>query len=135
MVGEILQDQHFGDGIGLGAAEGFTKLEPEHAAVAQGLHGLGRQRALLFAARTGLAQRAGDLVDRGEQHLALFVGIAGKLVDHGVSVPDYSRPIGLFHCSTAMMKSQLPQRLRWDGGNSLGRLNTVYPIIGYQSIA
>jgi len=83
VIGDVFQDQHFGERIGLGAAHVRAQLEAEQAVVAQRLHRLGRERAELFALRARLAQDRRDARDGVEQHFAFSGGVGGEFQGHG----------------------------------------------------
>ena len=65
VVGQRFEHHHFGDRIGLGAADDGGQLQPEHAGIAQCADGLGGERSALLAFGTGRAQRACDASRRG----------------------------------------------------------------------
>jgi hypothetical protein len=82
VVGERLQHQHFGDGIGFGAAHLLGELQPEHAGLNESIYGVGRQRSELFALRTGSTQPLADTVDRIQKKFSLGRALLGKRLRH-----------------------------------------------------
>jgi hypothetical protein len=82
VVGQRLQHQHLGDGIGFGAAHLGGELQPEHAGANESFHRIGRQRCELLAPWTGSAQRLADAIDGVQEEFSLSRALLGKRLRH-----------------------------------------------------
>jgi hypothetical protein len=82
VVGQRLQHQHFGNGIGFGATHLRGKLQPEHAGLNESIYCIGGQRSQLFALWTGSAQRLADAVDGIQKKSSLGRALLGKRLRH-----------------------------------------------------
>src|SRR5262245_60253886 len=82
VIGQRLQDQHFGDGIGLGATHLGGEFQPEHAGPNESIHRLGCQRCGLFTPCAGSAQGLADAVHGIQKKFSLGRTLPGKRLRH-----------------------------------------------------
>ncbi len=91
VIGQRLQHQHLGDGVGFGAAHLRGELQPEHAGPDESLNCLRGQRSQLLALWTGGAQRLADAVDGIQKKSPFGCPFLGKRLRH--CLPPWPRSV------------------------------------------